>query len=228
MEQAIVEARGLTKRFFRKSSQHARHFDAVSKVDVDLCPGEVGVLMGRSGCGKTTLLNMLAGLLVPTEGTVLVCGTDVYALDDAGLARFRNETIGVVPQGNTLLHSLSVVENVALPLRMYARNGGSEMRARAWDLLVALGVETLADAYPAELSGGEAKRVCIARALVCQPRVVLADEPTADLDDGNTELVLQMLKQTARNGAAVLIATHEPSAREFADISITMDAGCIL
>ena len=226
MAEACLVAEGATKKFFRKGRESAQWFDAVSGVDLRLSPGEFCVLMGRSGSGKSTLLNMLGGLLEPSEGTVLLQGDDLYALSDDVLSRLRNERIGVVPQGQTPLHSLTVVQNVTLPYLMYRSDDGVE--ARALELLDSLGVRQLADAYPRELSGGEMRRMAIARALVCDPAVVLADEPTSDLDDENTQVVLQKLRDVADAGAAVLVATHDQAALSFADRVLRMDAGVLM
>ena len=179
--------------------------------------------MGRSGGGKSTLLNMLGGLLEPSEGTVALAGSDLYALSDDELSRVRNERIGVVPQGQTPLHSLTVVQNVTLPYLMYRADDGVE--ARALKLLESLGIRQLADSYPSELSGGEMRRMAIARALICNPAVVLADEPTSDLDDENTQIVLQKLRDVANAGTAVLVATHDAAAIPFADRVIRIDGG---
>ena len=219
----MLVAQGVTKKFFRKGREEAQWFDAVSGVDVSLAPGEFVVLMGRSGGGKSTLLNMLAGLLAPNEGCVQLNGQDLYALSDDELSRLRNEYIGVVPQGQTPLHSLTVVQNVTLPYLMYRADDGVE--ARAFELLESLGIRHLADSYPSELSGGEMRRMAIARALVCNPAVVLADEPTSDLDDENTRIVLQKLRDVADAGAAVLVATHDQAAMPFADRTLRIDGG---
>ena len=225
MDAIRLEARGARKAFFRKGRESAQHFDAVSPADLQLAGGELVVLKGRSGSGKTTLLNMMAGLLEPTEGNVLLDGIDLYALDDASRSRLRNERIGVIPQGHTALGSLSVVHNVMLPYLMYREDDGCE--ACAMDLLESLGIRQLADSYPSELSGGELRRVCVARALICAPDVVLADEPTGNLDDESTLAVLGMLRERAESGAAVLVVTHEQVAERFADRVLRMEAGTL-
>lgn len=223
MSEACLVAQGVTRRFFRKGREAAQWFDAVSNVNLELAPGEFTVLMGRSGGGKSTLLNMMGGLLKPTEGNVLLQGSDLYALPDAELSRLRNERIGMIPQGQTPLHSLTVVQNVTLPYLMYRAEDGVE--ERALELLESLDIRALADSYPQELSGGEMRRMAIARALICNPAVVLADEPTSDLDDENTRVVLQKLRETANAGAAVLVATHDQAAVAFADRVLRIDGG---
>ena len=213
--EALLQARGIRKEFFRKGRDSARYFDAVPTSDFNLHVGELVVLMGRSGSGKTTLLNMLAGLLEPTEGRVLFQGSDLYALPDAGLSRLRNRCFGIIPQGHTPVHSLNVLQNVLLPYALY--RPAAEAEPRAIELLERMGIAELANAFPRELSGGELRRMAIARALVCEPDVIFADEPTGDLDDENTALVLDLLRQTANDGAAVLLVTHETAARPLAD-----------
>lgn len=226
MDASIVRVEDVTKRYFRKSRDSAQNFDAVSKVSMSLRKGELVELVGRSGSGKSTLLNMIAGLVMPTEGSVSVCGERLQLLDDAGLSRLRNERIGIVPQGQTALFNLTVVDNVKLPYLMYRPDDGIE--GRALELLGMLGIDDLAECYPAELSGGELRRMSIARALACNPDVILADEPTGDLDDENTRAVLGILKDAAASGAAVLVVTHEQAAAEYADRILRMDSGRIV
>lgn len=218
-----LKAENLSKRYMRKTGQ-ANYFYAVRGASLELRPGEVTVLMGRSGSGKTTLLHMLSGLLTPTEGRVLLGDTDLYALDDGALSKLRNAKIAVVPQGRSAIDSLTVLENVLLPGTMYGSDNENE--ARRW--LEALDIAHLADARPAELSGGELRRMAIARALSQKPAALLADEPTGDLDDANTERVLSVLKDAARNGnAAVLIVSHDNEAERYADGLYRMDGGVV-
>ena len=227
MADAVLEAKGVRKEFFRKGRESARHFDAVCKTDLALHAGELVALMGRSGSGKSTFLNMLAGLLEPTEGAVVLqldaAPTSLYTLSDDELSRLRNRAIGVVAQGQTALHSLTVLENVKLPALMYQKDEAAEKRGL--ELLGKLGIRELADSYPRELSGGELRRMAIARALMCEPAVILADEPTGDLDDENTAMVLRMLRDAANAGAAVLVVTHESDVAAFADRTLRMSAG---
>ena len=224
MDDGILVTRGVSKRFFRAGRESAREFAAVDAADIELRGGELIELVGRSGSGKSTLLNMLAGLLAPNDGSVELEGQNLYALGDVALSRLRNERIGVVPQGQTALFDLTVIENVKLPYLMY-REDDSRLEERALDLLGQLGIADLADCYPSELSGGEMRRMAVARALVCSPRVLLADEPTGDLDDENTRVVLEVMRKAADEGAAVLLVTHEQAAAEFSDRRLRMDAG---
>ena len=220
----MLEAQGIRKEFIRQGKGTNR-LVAVQDTDLTLGAGELTVLMGRSGSGKSTLLNMLAGLLAPTAGRILLDGEDLYAMEDRALSRLRNARIGVIPQGQTALHSLTVRENILLP---FALCGGKPDEAHLQSLCETLGIASLLEARPAELSGGELRRAAIARALVHRPSVVLADEPTGDLDDENTATVFRLLRETAQQGAAVLVVTHETDAAQYADVLLRMDAGRLL
>ena len=218
-----LQAHGICKRFFRKSGG-SNTFEAVSPTDLLLPEGTLTVLLGRSGSGKTTLLNLLSGLLVPTEGTVRLGDTDLYAMDDQALSRFRNQHIGVIPQGHAALYSLSVAENVAFPAGLYG--GRPDAMDAACCLLERFGIGQLKDVSPSELSGGELRRMAIARALHQDAPLLLADEPTGDLDDENTARVLAILRDAAhRDGKTVLLVSHEPDAARYADRLLTLDAG---
>ena len=220
MAKALVAAHNVRKQYFRKTRDAARYFDAVPPTTLELVPGELVEVCGRSGSGKTTLLSMMAGLLAPSEGTVLVDDQDLYALDEAARSRLRNERFGVVPQGQTPLADLTVLQNVCMPYGLY--HDPREAEATALELLERLGIAELSESFPAELSGGEMRRMAIARALVCKPSVVLADEPTGDLDDANTHVVLRTLREVANAGAAVMLVTHEQAAASYADRTIRL------
>ena len=218
-------AKDLTKEFIRESKGTNR-FVAVDKAELTLTGGEAAVLFGRSGSGKTTLLNMLAGLLTPTSGSVTLDGQDIYSLSDRELSRLRNQSIGVIPQGQTAIHSLTVLENVLLPFTLY-NDLTDDACAYAAELLERLDIAHLAAAKPSELSGGELKRMAIARAAVRRPQLLLADEPTGDLDDENTREVLTFLKELAASGSAVFIVTHENDAADYADRALRMNKGVL-
>ena len=221
----MLRADNVSKRYFRRTGE-ANHFYAVKGVSLSLNAGEVTVLTGRSGSGKTTLLNMLSGLLTPTEGTVALCGTDLYGLSDAALSRLRNQKLGVIPQGRSAIDTLTVMENVLLPAQMAGRAGD---RAAAGRWLDALGILNLSDARTAELSGGELRRMAIARTLCQDTDVILADEPTGDLDDVNTALALTVLRDAAKlRGKAVLLVSHDSEALEYADAAYRMDGGILV
>lgn len=218
----IIEAMGLTKEFARARGGK-RLFTAVHPLDIGLEERSLTAVSGHSGSGKSTLLNMLAGILTPTAGSVRIDGTDLYSLGDEELSRLRNERIGLVPQGHTALRALTVLDNVLLPAVLYNRDEAPAERAR--ELLGRVGLGDLAEAAPTELSGGELRRMAIARALLMDPAIVLADEPTAGLDHANATAVLTLLRDAADRGAAVLVVSHEAEARSFADRRYAMEDG---
>ena len=218
-----LKAEGVSRRYFRQSKL-SNVFLAVKETSLILPAGQLTEITGRSGSGKSTLLHMLAGLLTPTTGRVLLGSTDLYALNDAERSKLRNKSIGVIPQGQTALRSLTVLENVKLPCVMY---GDEVTDDTALELLERVGLAALRYAWPNELSGGELRRLAIARALLRKPAVLLADEPTSNLDDENTRAVLRLLRQCADKGAAVLLVTHEREAAEYADRMLCMSDGNI-
>ncbi len=220
-----LKAEKICKKFNRKTSG-ASYFYAVNETDFELAEGSLTAVYGRSGGGKTTFLNMLGGLLEPSGGRVLIDGKDIYSMPDKELSEFRNKNIGIIPQGSTALPALTVLENVLLPRLMYGKSDDSA-RKYAMELLEKVGIAGLSEAMPNELSGGELRRMAIARALMNKPSVLLADEPTGDLDDENTALVLSLLRDTAKDGTSVLIVTHEGEAENYADIVLKMDSGIL-
>ncbi len=217
-----LTAENISKRYFRKTGE-ANYFEAVKPLSLSLEPGRVTVLMGRSGSGKTTLLHMLSGLLTPDSGKIHLDGTDLYSLTDPALSRLRNEKIAVIPQGRSTVDSLTVLENILLPGMLLRQN--RDKQAEKW--MEALGISQLASAMPRELSGGELRRAAIARALAQDSPVILADEPTGDLDDENTKLVLSLLQAAAKEGKTVFLVTHESDALSYADNAYRMDSGVI-
>lgn len=221
---SVLRAENVSKRYMRPSGG-ANHFWAVKGASLEVRPGEVALLTGRSGSGKTTLLHMLSGLLRPTEGRVLLDGADLYTLGDDELSRLRNQRLGVIPQGRSAVDSLTVWENILLPGTMYG-GPGREREARRW--MDALGIAGIANARPGELSGGELRRMAIARAFSTQSAALLADEPTGDLDDENTARVLEALRDAAKaDGRAVLLVSHDAEALEYADAVYRMDGGAL-
>jgi len=220
-----LKAEKICKKFNRKTSG-ASYFYAVNETDFELAESSLTAVYGRSGGGKTTFLNMLGGLLEPSGGRVLIDGKDIYSMPDKELSKFRNKNIGIIPQGSTALPTLTVLENVLLPRLMYGKSDESA-RKYAVELLEKVGIAGLSQAMPNELSGGELRRMAIARALMNKPSVLLADEPTGDLDDENTALVLSLLRDTAKDGTSVLIVTHEGEAENYADIVLKMDSGIL-
>ena len=220
----ILRAENISRRYFRQG-KGSNFFYAVKDASLTLEGGTLTEIRGRSGSGKSTFLNMLSGLLEPSEGKVMLDEKDLYLLPDQARSRLRRDHIGVIPQGQTGLHSLTVLENVKLPGWMY--DGAPCSDERAMELLESVGIAALANVYPNELSGGEMRRMAIARSLVMEPEILLADEPTGDLDDANTATVLGLLRRIADGGTAVLLVTHE-QADAYADRIFRMDGGCLV
>ena len=219
-----LKAEKISRRFFRRTG-NANYFYAVKPLDLTISSGELIVLTGRSGSGKTTLLSMLSGLLTPTEGDVFLDETRLYGLPDKELSRLRNEKTGVVLQGRSAIDTLTILENILLPAKLYGRPL-PYTEARRWAEL--LGIGNLLEVRPPSLSGGELRRMAIVRALAADPEFLFADEPTADLDDENTRLVLEVFRTYAHErNKAVFLVTHEGSALQYADRIYRMDAGTL-
>ena len=226
-DEALMTAAIRVVRVSRQYGQH--HVQALQEVSLDIAPGEFVALMGPSGCGKSTLLNMIGAIDRPTQGQVLVGDVDLATLDDAGLTRIRQAKMGYIFQFFNLLSTLTVRENVALPLELAGTLSEGERRTRVNAMLEKVGLLKRADFYPAQLSGGEMQRVAIARALVHQPAIILADEPTGNLDTENGVHILSLIQSLAReNGQTVLMATHSEEAARAADRVLRMRDGRLL
>lgn len=235
----VVNLKNVTREFKRKN----RKFIAVDNVDFSLKAGDFAAIVGKSGNGKSTLLNMIAGLLKPTRGSVTIfgCNISLPSISDEQTSAIRAKNIGFVTQSQTLLANLNVLNNVILPV-MIARASSkrvgdftqkletedcANLNSFAMDLLKQLNVDDLAHCYPRELSGGEMRRVMIARALINKPRLLILDEPTGDLDSQNTQTVVSLLRDCASSGAAVLVVTHDESVAASADCVYAMDSGVL-
>jgi len=217
---ARLAARGLVRRFGSTT--------ALAGVDVDLADGESLAVMGPSGSGKSTLLHCLAGILRPDAGAVLLRGTPVHDLSERDRSLLRREHFGFVFQFGQLLAELPAVENVALPAMLLgaSRREATE-RAQAW--LAALGLAGMEGRRPGELSGGQAQRVAVARALVNRPDVVFADEPTGSLDQATGHDVMRLLTETTRAaGASLVVVTHDPTVAAWCDRRIEMRDGVVV
>jgi putative ABC transport system ATP-binding protein len=223
---SVLIAEGVSKR-------HGTQW-VLSGVDLRLEPGRLVLVGGRSGSGKSTLFSVLSGLEAPSSGRVLFAGRDLAAMGEQQRADFRLRESGLVFQDFRLLPDLTVRENVRLPLEL-ARRGlrGPErerysrraVQQRVAVLLERLGLSSLGDRFPETLSGGEQQRVAVARALANDPGVVLADEPTANLDEENAHEVMGMLRDAARAGRVVMVVAHDPVARGYADEAFMLRAG---
>jgi putative ABC transport system ATP-binding protein len=202
-------------------------FTALRNVDLDVTPGEFVAIVGKSGSGKSTLLNLIGGIDTPSGGSVTVGGRPIQTLGESKLAAWRGRTVGFVFQFFQLLPTLTAAENVMLPMDFNGVIAPRERRRRAMELLDRFGVAAQADKLPASLSGGEQQRVAIARALANDPPVVLADEPTGNLDSSNAGAVLDLFRGMATGGTTVLIATHDRDVARVVDRTIALADGAI-
>ena len=200
---------------------------ALDGVTFTISPGELVAVEGPSASGKSTLLNLIAGLDEPTEGTVRVDGVDLATLNETKRAHWRRESLGFIFQFFHLLDKLTVLQNVMVPAELAGR-GAKETDERARGLLTQLGLANRADAYPANLSGGEQQRVAIARALVTRPRLLLADEPTGALDTRTAQQVLELLVELNQEGQTLMIVTHDSEVAAQARRVISLRDGKII
>ncbi|OGO37823.1 MAG: hypothetical protein A2147_03940 [Chloroflexi bacterium RBG_16_57_8] len=196
-------------------------------VNLQVEAGEVIVIIGRSGTGKTTLLNLAAGLVRPTSGHVMVTGNDLAKMTDQQISSFRGQKMGFVFQFPSLLPALTIKDNISLPAVFGNGNGGKEAGERAEELLDALGLADKANVHPKQLSAGEQKRVVIARSLINDPQLVLADEPTSDLDSRTEKEVMAFFRSVNAKGVTFLIVTHNLELIAFATRAFEMEKGKI-
>ena len=221
MSDSIVSVRKVS-RVYTRGGEKLRVLD---HLDLEVEPGGFYALMGPSGSGKTTLLNMIGGLDRPDEGDVLVGGESLNDMDNAELAQWRAQTVGFVFQGFNLLPVLTALGNVELPL-LLAPLSRAERRKHALHALELVGLADRAQHRPRQLSGGQEQRVAIARAIATDPKLVLADEPTGDLDRASADQVLELLARlNAEHGKTILMVTHDPHAAERARTIIHLDKG---
>ncbi len=198
---------------------------ALKGVSLDVERGEFVALVGRSGCGKSTLLNLSGAMDFPTSGQVFLDGVSTSALEDAGLTQLRREKVGFIFQSFQLLHTLSVFENVELPLLLAAKPGAREA---ARERLRWVELDGLGDRLPHQLSGGQMQRVAIARALIHSPNILLADEPTGNLDTTTGNVILELLRRLTREqNTATIMATHSPEAASLANTLVRLRDGKI-
>ncbi|MDR1568043.1 MAG: ABC transporter ATP-binding protein [Streptococcaceae bacterium] len=200
-----VTINDLIKTYRRRGKIH----EVFSHQTLEIQPGKFIAIVGRSGSGKTTFLHLLAGILAPSSGEIRYDGRLISDLSEKEQALFRNEKIGFIPQGNCLLNNFTVLDNVRLPLYLKKQSHQvAKELAEVERLLKKLNLHDLADEYPKNLSGGEQRRVMIARALIQKPKFILADEPTNDLDDLTKSEVLNLFKSVNQTGASIVMATH--------------------
>jgi putative ABC transport system ATP-binding protein len=221
LTQAAIVAQQLTKRI--ETATHT--VEILRGVDFSVPRGQFVAIMGASGSGKSTLLGLLAGLDAPTSGRIFLDGADITGLEEDELALLRGRKVGFVFQSYQLIPTLTAEENVLLPLELA---GAGEGRGRARELLDRVSLLDRRDHYPVQLSGGEQQRVALARAFVMRPPILMADEPTGNLDSKNGRLVLELLLQlNQREGTTLLLVTHDRELASFADRTITLVDGAI-
>jgi ABC-type lipoprotein export system ATPase subunit len=202
---------------------------AVAGIDLDVKAGRFAAIIGRSGSGKSSLMAMLGGLSRPSDGTVTVQGTDIWRLSENALAAFRNGKIGFVFQFASLLPTLRLIDNVALPALLGRRRDSADLYTRASSLLARMGLRDYLDAYPSEVSAGEQRRAVIARALINDPALVLADEPTADLDEQTEiEIMDELLGVNRETGTTLILVTHNLSLAEQAQQIVHIANGTVV
>jgi ABC-type lipoprotein export system ATPase subunit len=218
---AILTLQNVSKEYLT-DGQRVRALDNVS---LEATAGEFVALVGRSGCGKSTLLNLAGAMDFPTTGSVLIDGLSTSALDDAAQTKLRREKVGFIFQSFQLLHTLTVIENVELPLLLSGKAGARE---RARECLRLVELDGLEDRYPHQLSGGQQQRVAIARALVHSPTILLADEPTGNLDTSTGSLILELLRSvTKQRDTATIMATHSLEAAAVSNTLVRLRDGRI-
>ncbi len=205
MAEAVIRVTGLGKSY----ETAAGLFPALKGVDLEIFPGEFIAIMGPSGSGKSTFMNLLGCLDTPTVGDYFLAGENVAQMGKDALALLRNRTLGFVFQGFNLLPRMSLQDNVALPL-VYAGVDRETRREKARELLAKVGLGKYAESLPNRISGGQQQRVAIARALVNAPRLILADEPTGNLDSHTSEEIMRLFKELNSEGITIVLVTHEP------------------
>ncbi len=222
MNDIIIEGHGL-QRHYKRGSETVKALDGV---DVTIRKGEIVAILGPSGCGKTTLINVLSCLDAPTAGTLTVAGKAVAGLSEDELVEVRRGVLGFVFQNFSLLPTLTVTENVELPLTFLALRADP---ARTREILAAVGLSDRADHLPRELSGGQMQRVAIARALIVNPQILVADEPTGNLDKITGQSIISLFKRlAAKEGLAIILTTHNTAFGAEADRVITLEDGKIV
>ena len=220
--ESIIKAENLSKSFKRGSNT----LFAVKNVNFTLNEGDFVNIIGRSGSGKSTFLNLLSGLLKPTEGKIFAKGKDMSDFSDREISKYRNEIIGFVPQSLGTLPNLNVLENVSLPYYLFKRDESAYEKAAM--LLDLMGILHLKDDFAKNLSGGELKRVLIARSMINSPELLILDEPTSDLDKNTTMEIMDLLKKINSKGTALIIVTHELDILKYGNTLCQMEDGSLI
>lgn len=220
--ESIIETENLSKSFKRGSNT----LFTVKNVNFTLKEGDFVNIIGRSGSGKSTFLNLLSGLLKPTEGKIFAKGKNISDFSDREISKYRNEIIGFVPQSLGTLPNLNVLENVSLPYYLFKRDESAYEKAAM--LLDLMGILHLKDDFAKNLSGGELKRVLIARSMINSPELLILDEPTSDLDKNTTMEIMDLLKKINSKGTALIIVTHELDILKYGNTLYQMEDGSLI
>ena len=214
----LIHIEDLSKEYNRNSER----FYAIDHINLDIKEGDFPVIFGKSGSGKSTFINILAGILKPSNGFVKYDSLEITDGEDKKISEFRNKKIGYIGQGYTLLPNLTVYENISLAAHLYDKQSKEK---EIKEVCKRLGIEKLISSYPKDLSGGEKRRVAVARALINEPEVILADEPTGNLDSENTGIVLDLFKELAESGKIVVVVSHDKDAKNYTNLIYQMDKG---
>jgi putative ABC transport system ATP-binding protein len=223
-EQAMIRLEGVTKVFFTDDLET----HALDGIHLDVAKGEFLSISGPSGCGKSTLLAILGLLDMPTEGKYQLAGDDVSSLVPAARAKVRNERIGFIFQAFNLIGDLTVLQNVELPLTYRQGMSSDDRRNAVVHALERVGMSHRVNHHPSQLSGGQQQRVAVARALAGKPAILLADEPTGNLDSRNGEAVMNLLRELHREGSTICMVTHDPRYADYADRKIQLFDGRVV
>jgi len=216
----MISLQGVSKAY----GNQAQDIRALGPTDLEIQSGEFVMIVGRSGAGKSTLLGIAGGLLRPSAGQVYVQGKGLWTLDEKTRAGMRARQIGFVFQNASVVHSLSLLENIMLPT-LFVESSADRGKERGLELLDNIGLKDRAQAHPAQLSGGEKRRVAVASALMNQPPLLLADEPTGELDPDTEAQIMALLKQTNEQGTTILLVTHDHHLTDFASRVLHMEQG---
>ncbi len=221
----MLEMKQVTKTYYRGKQGQQMPVKAVDRIDLKIKPGEFLVITGRSGCGKTTLLNTMAGMARPDSGQVFVDGVDIWTLKDEEISGLRSLKMGFIFQVPSLIPTLNVLDNVVVPTMFAPQETQGDAYPRARQALEAAGLSQRMEAFPRHLSAGEEKRVVIARAMINNPPVLLADEPTANLDELTEKEVMALIQKIHGRGTTIILVTHHPSLIDYGTKHLKMSDG---
>lgn len=217
----ILEAKKVVKEYTRRN----KVLKAVDNVNLSVSRGDFVAITGQSGSGKSTLFHLLTGLCKPNQGQILIDGSDITSMTKDELSILRNEKIGYVTQGQSLLSNFTIIDNLCMPYYLSSRN--EDVYDKALNLLKKVGLEDMENEFPSSLSGGEIRRVAIIRALINDPDIIIADEPTSNLDLENSKIIMELLKNISSENKAVLISTHDFEFLDYTSKIYCMDKGIL-